>query len=305
MSAITTAAEGADGTLDELAVWEAFRALRLEGRTVHERLSDYIVGSGVLERCGDTLEIGVGDAHLWRTGGQPLLDAVLARGELVLTDQDADLVQRCASYPLLQREGVTTRRADARELPFADRCFARVMTTHVLHWCGSPDGVRAAVGELARVLAVDGRALVTTVDERVHMGEVYSLLSRAAAAIEAAGVPVTEPIPSSSPRVAPFCAGNAEDFLRERFDVVERVDCDYAHIVEPWHAQLDVPGEVFMVRYLRTLPFVKEALRSGRMRPELLEEVRVSLADHLARDGSFRMSRRDVIYDCRQPRDLG
>lgn len=305
MTTPATATTGADGTLDELAVWEAFRALRLEGRTVHERLSDYIVGSGVLEHVGDTLEIGVGDGHLWRTGGQPLLDAVLARGELVLTDQDAELVERCASHPVLQREGVTARRADARELPFANQSFARVMTTHVLHWCASPDGVRAAVAELARVLTVDGRALVTTVDERVHMREVYALLSRAAATVEAAGVRVAEPIPSSSPRVAPFCAGNAEDFLREHFDVVERADCDYAHIVEPWHAQLEVPGEVFMVRYLRTLPFVKEALRDGRMGPELFEEVRLSLADQLARDGSFRMSRRDVIYDCRRPRNFG
>ena len=290
--------------LDELAVWEAFRGLRLDGATVHERLPEYLRSSGALDAPGDTLEVGVGDAHLWRTGGAALLDAILARGELVLTDADPAHVERCRGLDVLRRDGISMQIADARSLPFSDRRFARVVVTHVLHWCGPDEGVRAAVAELARVLAPGGRALVITVDERVHMTEVYALLQRAAANLESHGVAV-ESMPSASPRVLPFCAGNAEAFLRERFASVERVDCDYAHVVDPWHAQLGVPAEAFMVRYLYTLPFLKAALRAGRVPNELFDEIRALLRAELDARGEFRMSRRDVIYDCAGRRDDG
>lgn len=132
------------------------------------------------------------------------------------------------------------------------------------------------------------------------MREVYELLADARDRVQATGVEITEPIPEGSPRVLPFCAGNAEAFLRAAFSGVRRIDVVYAHLVDARHETLGVPGEVFVARYLETLPFLRSALLDGRAPRALIDTAR-DLARERLRRGPLRWSRCDVTYVCSGP----
>lgn len=291
--------------LGEVAVWEAFRALRTEGMPIHACLVKYLREHDIFRTPGETLEIGGGDGELWRAGGEELVATALSAGALHVADSDPQLVEKCRTSELLGRENVVVEVADVTRLLYRDRQFARIIVVHVLHWCQRPDLVRQAVLELARVLQPGGRALVVTVDERIHMAEIYQLMKQARDRVLGQGLDLEEEIPSASPRVLPFCAGNAVEFLQGAFASVHRVDCNYAHLVEAQHPSLGVSGEEFFVSYLRTLPFIKEAVGKNRLPEVFFEEVRRLFKAHMAAHGTFRMSRCDVIYDCAAPRVRG
>ncbi len=297
-------ARGAQATtpqgLDDTWVWEAFRTLRTEGISIHRFLAERVL-PGLLHVPGDTLEIGGGDAHLWIAGGEQLVEATTAAGRLVITDFDPELVTRCRTHALLGRPGVEIVTADATALPQRPSSFVRAIATHVLHWCGAPDTIARAVSELARVLRDDGVAIVTTVAEDVHMRELYVLLGVVRQRLVERGLSIAG-MPSGSPRVLPFCASNAEAFLSNAFLDVRRVDCTYAHLVDRVHPQLGVRGAEFMVAYVRTLPFVREALQRDALPEEFFEELDRALEAAIAASGLFRMSRCDVVYICTRPR---
>lgn len=288
--------------LGEVAVWEAFRALRTDGGPFHPALARQLNDAGFFELSGSTLEVGAGDGQLWRAGGARLMAAALSRGRLHLTDSDPQLIEACRGEALFRHDGVLLEVADVEALPYAGGSFVRVIATHVLHWCATPERVRRAVRALARVLCPQGRALIVTVDERVHMREVYRLMQEARAALLARGIRCEQEIPDASPRVLPFCAGNAPALLGEAFHDVERTDLCYRHWVDARHPTLGLSGGEFFVAYLRTLPFVKEAVATGRLPEELFEEARALFDAQLQREGAFCMSRADVIYHCRGPR---
>ena len=291
--------------LDEIAVWEAFRALRLEGVAVHARLVRHMLERNVFAVPGDTLEIGGGDGELWRAGGEPFFGRALDAGAVHVTDSDPNLVEASRTLGLFRRDGVFVERADVERLPYSSQQFARAVALHVLHWCQTPERIARAIAEIARVLEPAGRAFVVTVDEQVHMVEVYRLMQRARAVLIEQGVRCDQEIPSASPRVLPFCAANAPAFLAAEFEHVRRIECEYAHHVEARHSSLDIPGDAFFVGYLRTLPFIKAAIEENRLPDELFDECASLFRAHIAAHGTFRMSRRDVIYDCSVPRAHG
>ena len=284
--------------LSELEVWEAFRSLRLEGQGLFPSMISHLLSRKALGPPGPTLEIGAGDAELWRQGGGAFVDSVLAAGPLHLTDADPALVARLRAMPLVQRPGVTVDHADVMALPFPASKFARVLAMHVLHWCGTPSNVEQAVQALARSLLPNGVAFIVTVDEQVHMVELYRLLGAARAALIRRGV-ACPAMPPTSPRVLPFCAGNAPSFLSAAFARIQRFDWRYAHLVDQFHPALRVPSETFLVGYVRTLPFVREAVASGQLPEEFFDEVATLFLDEIGRGSFFRMSRCDVLYECR------
>ena len=287
---------------NETTVWEAFRALRLEGVPLYESLARHMLSSGFFETAGDTLEIGFGDGELWRLWGGGLRSRVTATGRLVLTDADSALVS--ASAEKWAGERVTLEHATATELPYSDGLFERVLAVHILHLCGGADDVRRAVVEVARVLnPTTGRALVVAVDETVHMAELYELMNRARDAVLSKGTAFAAEIPREAPRVQPFCSRNAPEYLSRAFRSVERIDCAYQHIVETLHPTLGWPAPEFIDAYVRTLPFVKREVFEGRLPEAFFTAVRAEVADVLTREGSLRWSRRDIIYDCSRPRE--
>lgn len=284
---------------EEFWVWSAFAALPLEGRALNAALADALIEDAELRTPGDTLEVGAGEARLWEAPG--LREAALCAGRLVLTDADRPLVGRVANSVHLRSPGIVVEHADVGALPYPTAAFARALAVHVLHWRGTEDAVRQAVVELARVLRDDGTLYVVTVDEAVHMRELYELLNRAAADVREQGLPIRAIIPSASPRVQPFCAGNAEALLRERFELLSVRRFDYAHLVEPLHPS-GGSGEDFVVRYARTLPFIREAVSEGALSEPFFEALRAVVRAEFDRAGAFRFSRTDVLYRCSLPR---
>lgn len=287
--------------LEETWVWDAFRSLRVEGTPVHRAVADYAVTSGFFDTSGATLEIGGGDGHLWDAGGDGLAERARAAGPVTVTDLDPALVARCRADERLRRLGADVCEADLERLPFGDRCFARAFVIHVVHWCRTPLGVTRAMAELARVLAPTARALVVTVDESVHMAELYTLLARARDALLARGERMSLAIPRSSPRVASFCAANASSYLAEAFGDIRRVDCRYAHVVDAIHEELGISADAFVVRYARTLPFLRAGVGAGEVPETFFDELGGLVRAEIADRGSLRFSRCDVIYDVRRP----
>lgn len=288
----------ADRPLSELEVWEAFRALRLEGRGLFPSMTAHLFSTKAFDRPGRTLEIGAGDAELWSQGGSALFEAALCAGPLVLTDADPKLVAKLKELPLLQRPGVGVERADVMSLQLLRGQFARVVATHVLHWCGTASRVEHAVAELAGALVPGGAAFIVTVDERVHMVELYDLLRSAHAALTQRGIACVA-MPQASPRVLPFCASNAPGLLETAFARADRFDWSYNHVVEPTHAGLGVRGEKFLVSYVRTLPFIRAAISAGELPEVFFHELEGLIVEKLRVDGVFRISRCDVLYECR------
>lgn len=291
--------------MSEVAVWEAFRALRLEGTAIHANLVRHMLERDVFAAAGDTLELGGGDGELWRAGGEPFFRRALDAGALYVTDSDPNLVEVSRAGEVFRRDRVFVECANVEQLPYPSQRFTRAIVIHVLHWCETPERVARAIAEIARVLEPDGRAFIITVDEQVHMAEVYQLMQRARAALLEQGVRCEQEMPSISPRVLPFCAANGSAFLAAEFERVQRIDCEYAHHVDALHPSLDVPGDAFFVAYLRTLPFIKVAMAENRLTEAFFDACALRFRAHLAAHGTFRMSRRDVIYDCSAPRVRG
>ncbi len=284
--------------LSEFEVWEAFRNLRTEGRGLFSSMISHLLSSKSFDVPGGTLELGAGDGELWRRGGSALLEAALSAGPLVLTDTDPALVKNLENTPSLRVPGVAIERADVRSLHFFRAQFARVIATHVLHWCGNGASVALAIAELAGALMPGGTALIVTVDEQLHMRELYQLLQAAQASLARRGIACME-MPSASPRVLPFCASNASALLGTAFARADRFDWRYSHLVEPTHDALGVSGEAFLIAYVRTLPFVRSGIAAGELPEAFFEELEGLIREVLKNDGVFRISRCDVLYECR------
>lgn len=284
----------------ETWVWQAFRSLRVEGTPVHRAVTEYALASGFFDTPGPMLEIGGGDGYLWDASEEFTRRAGEA-GPVTITDLDVALVERCRADERLRRIGADVCEADVERLPFGGRSFARAIVIHVLHWCATPLRVTRAIAEVARVLDPRGRALVVTVDEHVHMTELYALLERARDAVLADGARMPLVIPRSSPRVSSFCASNAPSYLGGAFAEIRRVDCPYAHIVDSTHPELGVSGDDFVANYARTLPFLRAGVDSGDVPGVFFDEVGRQVRAAIADRGALRFSRCDVIYDVRRP----
>lgn len=282
--------------LTDAEVWEAFRTLPLDGRDLYDALEAHLRGTAFFNSAGDTLDVGAGDGYLWRRAGSSLLREATARGRLLLTDTDVQALDRARTA--LDDGNIVVELADACALPYASAAFARLLAVHVLHWCGSPADIRRGVAELARVARPGASVVVVTVDETVHLREVYGLMREAKARLAARGIDLDVELPTVPPRILRFCASNAEDFLTEAFPRVTRIDIDYAHLVESAHPKLGVAGADFVVRYLRSSPSLVPTEQTAIALEVFFEEARAIVAEAISKTGAFRMSRRDVLYAC-------
>lgn len=282
----------------ETWLWEGFRAIPLEGAPLYVQLRDHLRESPVASVPGATLEVGTGDGAMWAGEGRTLLESLAQLGEVWLTDADEQLAQSLKLSGLCGIPRVHAAKADVRALPFPGGKFARVFVVHVLHWCETPAAVVEALAELRAVLAPGGRAFIVVVDERTHMAELYRLLGEAKTRLLASGFNVSIDIPSVSPRVLPFCAGNAEPFLRERFSTIDRAEFRYAHELRRSPVPSFPSAGAFMKAYVATLPFVRAAIEAHAVPPQFCDVAGALVDDAIAAEGVFRMSRCDVLYAC-------
>ena len=135
------------------------------------------------------LEVGCGEGEL----AEQLMHETTAT--VVAIDQSERMVE------LARGRGVDARVADVQDLPFADGAFDAVLAGWMLYHV--PDLDRG-LGEIARVLAPNGR-LVATTNASDHLVELLAFgeLERWS---------------------LPFGGENGEEQLRRHFDDVERVD---------------------------------------------------------------------------------
>jgi ubiquinone/menaquinone biosynthesis C-methylase UbiE len=199
----------------------------------------------------DVLEVGCGDANIWREN----IDRIPPAWRLTLTDFSAGMVD-AARGVLGDRAEYAV--ADVQELPYADASFDAVIANHMLfHVEDRP----RALGEIARVLRPGGAFRATTIGLD-HLREPREL--------------VPPPPDSQWART------------RERF-TIEQVDDELAPFfvnveVEP------VPGpqDLEVTELEPLLDFVRSR---GDVEEEQLEPLRRAFEAEVAERGFFRVSR--------------
>jgi SAM-dependent methyltransferase len=145
------------------------------------------------------LEVGCGAGWLWQQSTVPVPGGV----RLTLTDLSPGMVETAvrSSEETRRFAAVVGHPADLQSLPFPAGSFDRVVANHMLYHL--PDPVRG-VGELARVVNVDGVVVVAT-NGRRHMSELWQIR---------AAVFGTEPVDHT---VDVFGAEAGFAMLRDRF----------------------------------------------------------------------------------------
>ena len=113
----------------------------------------------------DVLEVGCGDANIWRES----LDRIPPAWRLTLTDFSAGMVD-AAREVLGDRAEYAV--ADVQKLPFPDASFDAVIANHMLFHV---DDRPRALGELARVLRPGGAFRATTIGLE-HLRELRELV---------------------------------------------------------------------------------------------------------------------------------
>jgi ubiquinone/menaquinone biosynthesis C-methylase UbiE len=113
----------------------------------------------------DVLEVGCGDAMIWRENGDRIPDG----WRLTLTDLSPGMVEEARAV-LGERAQYAV--ADVQELPFDDASFDAVIANHMLFHVRDRE---RAHSELARVLRPGGRFTATTVG-RDHLKELRELV---------------------------------------------------------------------------------------------------------------------------------
>jgi ubiquinone/menaquinone biosynthesis C-methylase UbiE len=211
----------------------------------------WIFGGYDFDDGADVLEVGCGDANIWRES----LDRIPPGWRLTLTDFSAGMVDAACAV-LGERAEYAV--ADVQELPFPDASFDAVIANHMLfHVEDRP----RALGELARVLRPGGAFRATTIGLD-HLRELREL--------------VPPPPDSQWART------------RERF-TIEQVEEELAPffvdvVVEP------VPGpqDLEVTELEPLLDFVRSR---GDVSEQELEPLREAAEKDIAEQGYFRVSR--------------
>jgi SAM-dependent methyltransferase len=138
---------------------------------------------------GRILEVGCGEGELAERMSREL------RADVVAVDQSERMVEIAAG------RGIDARVGDVQALDFADETFDCAVAAWMLFHVADLDG---ALDELARVLRPRGR-LVAATNGPDHLQELYELAGAA-------------------PFRSRFNSANAEQALRRRFRMVDRID---------------------------------------------------------------------------------
>lgn len=287
-------------TTINLDVRQAFNSQPKEKSTeIWQSLENYYKESKFLDFKGDTLEVGGGNGLLWK-GRENLLEELTAKGGVLITDKETTMVNACKKISLLQNPKITLEEADVTQLQYQDNAFARVIANFMLYETGSC--VHQAAKEIARVLNDQGRAILVTMDETIHMVPLYSTLQKAKELLSKEGVTIKTEFPFYAPAIKPFCLGNALNILKPFFKKITFKIEDNAILIHDFlPTNPDVSGPDFVVKYLQSLAFIQAAMNSGELADIFFEKVRQIVSDEIKNNGAFRITRSDVIIDCQEP----
>jgi SAM-dependent methyltransferase len=130
---------------------------------------DWVSHRVELHPRANVLEVGCGAGWLWQQSTVPVPGGV----RLTLTDLSPGMVATAVrNVRGTQRfDAVVGQSADLQSLPFPASSFDRVVANHMLYHLPRPD---LGVAELARVVAADGRVVVST-NGRGHMRQLWQI----------------------------------------------------------------------------------------------------------------------------------
>jgi ArsR family transcriptional regulator len=145
------------GDRERLAELDAERRAGRDTYSPGRTWQSLAVGIAALLDLGDVLDVGSGDASA------ASMIAPYCRS-LTCIDTSARAIET-ATERFAGKKHVTTRIADAEQLPFADASFDTVLVFHTLTYTEHPD---RALAECARVLRAGGRLVVLCLDQHRH-----------------------------------------------------------------------------------------------------------------------------------------
>lgn len=214
-----------------------------------------IVAERLADTSGAVLDVGCGDGMCVR--------------RLRLDRPGRSVVALDLSAGMLEGVAAPAVAADAARLPFRDRSFAAVVAMHMLYHVADVD---AAVREATRVLAVDGRYLVST-NSAADKAELTELWRGATG--DALEAPVEDRVSFSRG----FPLERAPHILGRRFEEVTVTRLDSTIAVPTAQPVVDYFGS-----YLPTLGLSPHRAHS------VLDAVRSRTESVIERDGAFRIS---------------
>ena len=175
------------------------------------------VADHVTAPTGRVLDIGCGPGWFWKRVSDHWHPA-----HLTLADT-SDAMLSAARTRLSEYVPIDTQIADVTELPFEDDSFDDVFAMHMLYHSRDP---ARALREIARVLKPEGRAIITTVNDRDL--EVMADLSRAT--FGSSGTDLIMPV---------FGTARATELLPQAFARITRHACKDVFAVDDTEAALD------------------------------------------------------------------
>lgn len=265
------------------------------------KIASYFFNSSFLEAKGNTLEIGAGNGLFWKLAASLLLDPILSQGKLYVTDISAGMLTACRAVNSLAREGVIIEEADATQLPYADDSVARVFGNFMLYECKTPAKIHAALSEVRRVLKDEGQFIAVTMDEKIHMVQLYATLQKAKDNLAKKGIYIKTQFPMYAPAVMPFCAGNAHEYLSNYFAEINVIEQDNAILIDNEVQNHALSGAQFVAKYLQSLEFVQEAMQNQELPDLFFDEIQSLIQEEINTQGVFRITRREVFLHCAKP----
>ena len=175
------------------------------------------VAEHVAAPTGRVLDIGCGPGWFWKRQARQWQPA-----HLTLADTSEAMLS-AARTRLAEDFPIDTQIADVASLPFDDASFDDVFAMHMLYHSRDP---ARALREIARVLKPDGRAIITTVNDRDL--QVMADLSRQV--FGSSGTDLIMPV---------FGTARATDLLPQAFASLTRHACKDTFAVDDTEAALD------------------------------------------------------------------
>jgi ubiquinone/menaquinone biosynthesis C-methylase UbiE len=257
-----------------------------------EPLVDHILGCLELTGRESLLDLGCGNGLILRD----VVIRLREGGWAVAIDASAamlDLARRNVTACWVPLEFAEGRAEDLSR--FSDGQFDRVMANFIFHYIEDPDRVCA---ELARVVADDGRVLVT-IEAKESMPQMYDLHF---AAMQRVGFPADFIARLPRGRRGKMTLDNAADYLSQHFHSVEE---------RPYVDSLRFStAEPFMDFYVAGHRLCGAKAMAGDEIPEslfdqLYADVEAEVNRRIEKVGFFELSKRNSVFVCSTGEGVG
>ena len=177
--------------------------------------------------------------------------------------------------------------------------FDCVLALFMLYELRKPFMIHQALKNIASVLRTNtGAAVIMTMDESVHMMELYQMLLDTQIELKKDGTIIDVEFPTSAPAIQAFCAGNAEEYLNTHFKQVKKYKLPSCVLVSHHQEGTDLTGAECIVRYLRSLEFVQRLEQDKKINEHFFTKLKQVAKQRIddSPDKKLPIRRLDVLY---------